>query len=42
MGTDQMGEFLEKGLSPQEIEERFAPEIESFKEIRQQYLLPDY
>ena len=42
MGTDQMGEFLEKGLSPQEIEERFAPGIESFKEKRQEYLMSAY
>ena len=42
MGTDKMGRYLEEGLSPQEIEERFAPAIRDFKAARQQYLLPQY
>jgi len=29
-------------LSPQEIEELFAPAIRDFKAARQQYLLPQY
>jgi len=42
MGTDKMGQYLEEGLSPQEIEERFAPAIINFRKIRQEYLLPQY
>ncbi len=42
MGTDQMGQYLEQGLSPQEIEARFAPELRRFKEERQKYLLAEY
>ncbi len=42
MGTDKMGQYLEEGLSPLEIEERFAPAIEEFKEVRKEYLLPQY
>jgi uncharacterized protein YbbC (DUF1343 family) len=42
MGTAQMGQYLEEGLSPQEIEERFAPDIGRFKEERRKYLLPQY
>ncbi len=42
MGTEKMGKYLEEGLSPQEIEERFEPAIQSFKEKRQDYLLPQY
>ncbi len=42
MGTDKMGQYLEEGLSPQEIEERFAPAIRDFKTTRQEYLLPQY
>jgi len=42
MGTDKMGLYLEEGLSPQEIEEHFAPAIERFKEERKKYLLPQY
>lgn len=42
MGTAKMGEYLEEGLSPQEIEARFAPDIGRFKEERRKYLLPQY
>ncbi len=42
MGTDKMGQYLEEGLSPQQIEERFAPAIREFKETRQDYLIPAY
>ncbi len=42
MGTDKMGKYLEQGLTPQEIEERFAPAVRDFKEKRQEYLLPAY
>jgi len=42
MGTAKMGRFLEQELSPQEIEKRFAPSIENFKQEREKYLLPHY
>ncbi len=42
MGTDKMGKYLEQGLGPEEIEALFAPAIENFKEIRQEYLIPQY
>ncbi len=42
MGTAKMGEYLGQGLTPQEIEQLFAPGIESFKKTRQDYLLPQY
>ena len=42
MGTDKMGEYLEQGLTPQEIEELFAPAIRDFKEKREKYLMPAY
>jgi len=42
MGTDKMGLYLEQGLAPEEIEERFAPAIEEFKVEREKYLLPRY
>ena len=42
MGTAKMGEYLEQGLAPQEIEQLFAPGIENFKKTRQVYLLPQY
>lgn len=42
MGTDKMGEYLELGFSPQEIEQLFTPALESFKDRRKEYLLPQY
>jgi len=42
MGTAAMGQYLEEGLSPQEIEERFAPAIINFRKVRHEYLLPQY
>ncbi len=42
MGTDKMGQYLEQGLSPRQIEMRFAPSINAFKEERKKYLLPQY
>ncbi len=42
MGTDKMGEWLEQGLSPQEIEQKYAPPLQQFKSARTQYLLDDY
>jgi len=42
MGTSKLGSYLEEGLSPQEIEELFAPAVENFREKRKNYLLPQY
>jgi len=42
IGTAKMGEYLGQGLTPQEIEQLFAPGIENFKITRQVYLLPQY
>jgi len=42
MGTDKMGQYLEEGLSPREIEQRFAPATEQFKKERERYLMPQY
>ncbi len=42
MGTDKMGKYLAQGLTPQEIEELFAPAIKDFKAERKKFLLPDY
>ncbi len=42
MGTGKMGQYLEEGLGPQEIEEKFKPALLEFKEKRQEYLLPGY
>jgi uncharacterized protein YbbC (DUF1343 family) len=42
MGTDKMGQYLEEGLSPQEIEKLFEPAVQTFREERLKYLLPRY
>lgn len=42
MGTDKIGLFLEKGMTPQEIEAYYSPELEKFKEKRMDYLIPLY
>ncbi|MEW5921549.1 MAG: exo-beta-N-acetylmuramidase NamZ domain-containing protein [Bacillota bacterium] len=42
MGTDKMGRWLEEGLTPQQIEARYAPALQLFKQEREQYLLPQY
>jgi len=39
MGTNKMGEYLEKGLTPQEIEAKYKPGLEQFKKLRKQYLI---
>jgi len=39
MGTDKMGRFLEKGLTPRQIEAEYAPALDKFKEERKQYLI---
>jgi uncharacterized protein YbbC (DUF1343 family) len=42
MGTNKIGEYLEQGLSPQEIEKNYAPALNRFKEERKKYLISDY
>lgn len=42
MGTDKFGRWLEEGLTPQQIEARYAPALQLFKQERQRYLLPQY
>ena len=42
MGTDKIGKYLEQGLSPQEIENNYAPALGNFKEERKKYLIGDY
>ena len=42
MGTDKIGQYLEEGLSPQQIVARYSPELQRFKEEREHYLIPQY
>lgn len=42
MGTDKIGCYLEQGLTPQQIEARYAPALNRFKEERKKYLLSQY
>ncbi|MEW6541968.1 MAG: exo-beta-N-acetylmuramidase NamZ domain-containing protein [Bacillota bacterium] len=42
MGTDKMGQYLEEGLSPGEIEARYAPALNRFKAEREKYLIYGY
>jgi uncharacterized protein YbbC (DUF1343 family) len=42
MGTAKMGEALEQGLTPQQIEALFLPTLQNFRNVREAYLLPDY
>ncbi len=39
MGTDKFGRYLEQGLTPQQIESKFAPALEEFKKERTKYLI---
>jgi len=39
MGTDKFGRYLEQGLTPQQIESKFAPALEEFKKERAKYLI---
>ncbi|MDD3653952.1 MAG: DUF1343 domain-containing protein [Desulfotomaculaceae bacterium] len=39
MGTDKIGQYLEQGLTPQQIEEKYAPALNRFKEERKKYLI---
>lgn len=42
MGTDSFGQYLEQGLTPQQIEARYAPALEKFKNERVKYLIYGY
>lgn len=39
MGTDKIGQYLEQRLTPQQIEARYAPGLNQFKEERKKYLI---
>lgn len=39
MGTGKMGEYLEQGLTPQQIEANYASSLNAFKEERKKYLI---
>ncbi|MCL6611085.1 MAG: DUF1343 domain-containing protein [Peptococcaceae bacterium] len=39
MGTGKIGEYLEQGLDPEQIEARYAPGLNRFKEERKKYLI---
>lgn len=39
MGSNKMGQYLEAGLSPKEIETKYAAELNQFKKEREKYLL---
>jgi uncharacterized protein YbbC (DUF1343 family) len=42
MGTDKVGQWLEQGLTPQQIEANYAAGLNRFKEERKQYLIYGY
>ncbi|MGI6357184.1 MAG: exo-beta-N-acetylmuramidase NamZ domain-containing protein [Bacillota bacterium] len=42
MGTDKVGQWLEQKLSPQEMEARYAPGLNAFRQERQRYLIYGY
>ena len=42
MGTDKIGQYLEEGLTPQQIVANYTPALQSFKKERENYLLPQY
>ncbi|HHU87154.1 MAG: exo-beta-N-acetylmuramidase NamZ domain-containing protein [Pelotomaculaceae bacterium] len=39
MGTDKIGQYLEAGLSPRQIEANYAPDLNQFKKERENYLI---
>lgn len=39
MGTAKIGEYLDQGLTPRQIEASYAPALEQFKEEREKYLI---
>ena len=42
MGTDKIGQYLEEGLTPQQIVAYYTPALQRFKQEREHYLLPQY
>ena len=42
MGTDKIGQYLEEGLTPQQIVANYTPMLQRFKQERMHYLLPEY
>ncbi|NLY53212.1 MAG: DUF1343 domain-containing protein [Firmicutes bacterium] len=42
MGGNRMGEWLKQGLTPQQIEARYAAELNQFKKDREPYLIYGY
>ena len=42
MGTDKVGNWLEEGLSPEEIESEYTDSLNDFKEKRENYLIDKY
>ncbi len=41
MGTDRFGQWLEQGLSPQQVVTAYQDELNDFKNLRKQYLIYD-
>lgn len=39
MGSDKIGQYLEQGLSPQQIEAKYTPALNHFKAEREKYLI---
>lgn len=39
MGTNKIGQYLEQGLSPKQIEEKYAKDLEAFRKLRSNYLI---
>ena len=42
MGSAKMGEYLDDGLTPQQIEANYTPALNDFREERKKYLLSQY
>lgn len=42
MGTDRVGQWLEQGLTPQQMQARYAAELAAFRRDRQPYLIYGY
>ncbi|QQE73047.1 DUF1343 domain-containing protein [Brevibacillus composti] len=39
MGTDKIGQYLEQGLSPQQIEQQYASDLAAFRKLREMHLI---
>jgi uncharacterized protein YbbC (DUF1343 family) len=39
MGNNKIGQFLEQGLTPQQIEANYTPALNQFKSVREKYLI---